>query len=58
MKISKVNNVTGIKSIINFTQLIKELKNYNILNVNRKRINYTLLNNEKIYTNICTYNRI
>ena len=58
MKILKANNVTGKKSKISFNKLMQELKNYNILNLSRKRVNYVLLNNEKIYTNICTYNRI
>ena len=58
MKILKANNVTGEKSKISFNKLMQELKNYNILNLSRKRVNYVLLNNEKIHTNICTYNRI
>ena len=58
MKILKLNNVTGEKSEINFDTLIKELKNFNFINVNRKKVNFILLSNEKIYANICTYNRI
>ena len=58
MQILKLNNVTGEKSKISFNKLMQELKNYNILNLSRIRVNYVLLNNEKIYTNICTYNKI
>ena len=58
MRILKANNVTGEKSKISFNKLMQELKNYNTVNLSRTRVNYVLLNNEKIYTNICTYNRI
>ena len=58
MKILKANNVTGEKSKISFNKLMQELKNYNILNLSRTKVNYVLLSNEKIHTNICTYNRI
>lgn len=57
MQIIKQNNVTGKRSIIKFNALIKELQNFDFINLNRKRVNFILLNNESIEANICSYTR-
>ena len=46
MKIIRTNTSTGAKKIVLFDEVIKSLENKNHNIVNRKRINYKLLNNE------------
>ena len=57
MQISKYNNNTHLDKIINFTRLINELELSNGYKVNKRRLNYRLLNNESIKLNDNEYFR-
>jgi len=57
MKIKRIDTTTGAIKIVSFDDVIENLTDGNVASINKKKVNYCLLNNETIKTGKYEFSR-
>ena len=57
MKIVRTNTITNTRKVVKFDEMINHLQDENMNVINRRWINYKLLNGETVMVNGCKYQK-